>query len=118
MSLVRDTVTNFIGGVSQQPDKLMYPNQSKEIVNYLLSPSIGLKDRPPTEHIAKLSPSLSTHPLGHTIIKEDEKYEVLFTGSGIKVFDLEGNQKEVIIDEGCLSYITTNNPLKTYLQQQ
>ena len=30
MSLVRDTVANFIGGVSQQPDKLMYPNQSKK----------------------------------------------------------------------------------------
>ena len=47
MTLVRDTVANFIGGVSQQPDKLMYPNQSKRLVNYLPMPSIGLKDRPP-----------------------------------------------------------------------
>ena len=52
--LTRDTISNFIGGVSQQPDKLMYPNQSKELINYFPSPSTGLKDRPPTEHIAKL----------------------------------------------------------------
>ena len=71
MTLVRDTVANFIGGVSQQPDKLMYPNQSKRLVNYLPMPSIGLKDRPPTEHIAKLMNTLNVHPLVHTIIKED-----------------------------------------------
>lgn len=51
MTLVRDTVANFIGGVSQQPDKLMFPNQSKTLVNYLLSPQTGLKKRPPTEHV-------------------------------------------------------------------
>ena len=112
MTLVRDTVANFIGGVSQQPDKLMYPNQSKRLVNYLPMPSIGLKDRPPTEHIAKLMNTLNVHPLVHTIIKEDEEYTVLITGSGIKVFDMAGNEKTVVIDEGCLDYITTNNPLR------
>lgn len=114
MTLVRDTVANFIGGVSQQPDKLMYPNQSKRLVNYLPMPSIGLKDRPPTEHIKKLINSkLTTHPLVHTIIKEDEEYTVIITGDGnIKVFDLNGNEKTVTIDTGCASYITTTNPLK------
>ena len=112
MTLVRDTVANFIGGVSQQPDKLMYPNQSKKLINYLPMPSIGLKDRPPTEHIAKLMNTLNVHPLVHTIIKEDEEYTVLITGSGIKVFDMAGNEKTVVIDEGCLDYITTNKPLR------
>lgn len=112
MTLVRDTVANFIGGVSQQPDKLMYPNQSKKLINYLPMPSIGLKDRPPTEHIAKLMNTLNVHPLVHTVIKEDEEYTVLITGSGIKVFDMAGNEKTVVIDEGCLDYITTNKPLR------
>lgn len=112
MTLVRDTVANFIGGVSQQPDKLMYPNQSKKLVNYLPMPSIGLKDRPPTEHIAKLTDALNKHPLCHTIIKENEEYEVILTGAGIKVFDLNGVEKTVTIDTGCGAYITTNNPLK------
>ncbi len=113
MSLVRDTVANFIGGVSQQPDKLMYPNQSKELINYFPVPSIGLKDRPPSEHIAKMMTPLDVHPLCHTTFKEDEEYEVLIDGKGnIKVFDLKGNEKEVTIKEGCSDYITTNQPLK------
>lgn len=114
MTLVRDTVANFIGGVSQQPDKLMYPNQSKALINYLPSPSVGLKDRPPTEHICRLMNSLGDkHPLCHTIIKEDEEYEVIISGDGtIKVFDLNGNEKEVKIAEGCEDYIKTKNPLE------
>lgn len=114
MTLVRDTVANFIGGVSQQPDKLMYPNQSKDLINYIPSPSVGLKDRPPSEHIARLSDSLNNvHPLCHTIIKENEEYEVLISGDGtIKVFDLKGNEKEVKIATGCKDYIKTKNPLE------
>ena len=53
------------------------------------------------------------HPLCHTIIKEDEEYEVIFTGEGIVVYDLEGNEKTVTIaDDDCQSYITTTQPLK------
>ena len=114
--LVRDTIANFIGGVSQQVDKLMYPNQAKSLINYYPSPSVGLKDRPPTEHIARLMDNLTTHPLIHTVIKEDEEYGVVITGDavkGIKVFDLDGNQKTVSYDNAnSLNYITTSNPLK------
>ena len=112
MSLTRDTIANLIGGVSQQPDKLMFPNQSKKLVNYLLSPSAGLKDRPPTEHIARICDASQTHPYVHTIIKEDEEYTVLLTGSGVKVFDLKGNEKNVTVNSDTESYITTSNPLK------
>lgn len=113
MTLVRDTVANFIGGISQQPDKLMYPNQSKNLVNYLPMPSIGLKDRPPSEHVAKMMDRLDTHPLCHTIIKENEEYEVLIAGDGtIKVFDLKGNEKKVTINQGCETYIKTTQPLQ------
>ena len=114
--LVRDTIANFIGGVSQQVDKLMYPNQAKSLVNYFPSPSVGLKDRPPTEYIARLMDTLTNHPLIHTIIKEDEEYGVIITGDsteGIKVFDLEGNAKTVTYDKSSsIDYITTLNPLK------
>ena len=112
MSLYRDTIANFIGGISQQPDKLMFPNQSKKMVNYLLSPSSGLKDRPPTQHISRICDTLTIHPYVHTIIKEDEEYSLLLTGSGIKVFDLNGNEKTVTVNSDTVSYITTTQPLK------
>lgn len=112
MATVRDTIANFIGGVSQQPDKIMFPNQSKVLINNYLNPSIGLMRRPPTEHIARLMDAQVIHPLNHTIIKEDEAYTILFTGSGIKAFTLIGEEKTVNIYTGALDYITTNQPLK------
>ena len=116
MTLVRDTIANFIGGVSQQVDKLMYPNQAKSLINYYPTPSVGLKDRPPTEYIAKLMPKLETHPLIHTVIKEDEEFGIVITGDEIKVFDLNGNEKVVnYSDEKVKNYITTSNPLKHLL---
>lgn len=112
MTLVRDSIANFIGGVSEQPDKLMFPNQSKKMVNFLLNPVTGLKNRPPSEFVAKLSDTSEIHPYIHTIIKEDEEYSVVLTGSGIKVFDLRGNEKTVVSDTGITNYITTLQPLK------
>lgn len=114
MTLTRDTVANFIGGISQQPEKLMYPNQSKRLVNYLLSPYEGLKDRPPTEYIAKLSNTLSDFPYIHWIMKEDEKYIVIMTGSTVKVYDIEGTEKTVTINSNAEAYITNTSPYKNF----
>lgn len=112
MTLVKDSIANFIGGVSEQPDKLMFPNQAKKMVNFFLNPVTGLKNRPPSEFIARLCNVSSIHPYVHTIIKEDEEYVVLLTGSGIKVFDLKGHEKTVTVNNGVSDYITTDEPLK------
>lgn len=126
MAITQDTIPNFIGGVSQQPDKLMFSNQAKELINMLPDPTIGLTKRKPTEHIAKLSEPLTIQPQIYTINKEDEKYQVFLTGSTVRIFDLEGSEKTVNyeVDESLseeqqeaaktelLKYITTNNPIK------
>lgn len=113
MALTQDTITGFIGGVSQQPDKLMFPNQVKKMVNMSPDPVQGLCKRKPTEHIAKLMNPLTKHPYVHTIIKENEKYKVYLTGDSIRVFDLNGVEKTVNVAEGTsISYITTNDPLR------
>lgn len=111
MSLVRNTVANFIGGVSQQTDKLMYPNQSKVLINNLPDPIEGLKRRPPSEFIARLfNEPLTLRPYVHTIIKEDEEYQVFLTGDDIKVFTLGGVEKTVSKAAGTVDYITTSTP--------
>ena len=113
MALTQDTIPNFIGGVSQQPDKLMFPNQSKELLNMLPDPTIGLTKRKPTEHIARLMDALPIQPQVYTVNKEDEKYQVFLTGSTVRVFDLEGNEKTVNRNtDTSLNYITTKNPIK------
>lgn len=95
MALTQDTISGFIGGVSQQPDKLMFPNQVKQMINMSPDPVQSLCRRKPTEHIAKLMAPLTKHPYIHTINKEDEKYKVYLTGDNIKVYDLNGNEKVV-----------------------
>lgn len=126
MTLTQDTIPNFIGGVSQQPDKLMFPSQAKELLNMLPDPTLGLCKRQPTEHIGRLMDTLPIQPQVYTVNKEDEKYQVFLTGSTIRVFDLEGNEKTVnfLVNEAAteeekaaeraklLEYITTDNPIK------
>lgn len=126
MAITQDTIPNFIGGVSQQPDKLMFPNQSRQLLNMLPDPTIGLTKRKPTEHIARLMNPLVIQPQVYTVNKEDEKYQVFLTGTTVRVFDLEGNEKTVNYEvdtslsqaqqeakrQQLLQYITTNNPIK------
>lgn len=112
MTLSRDTISNFIGGVSQQTDKLMYPNQSKELINFILDPIEGLKRRPPTNHKARYCDKQGYHSYVHTIIKEEEEYQVLLTGEDIKVYDLEGNEQSIYAVEEVKDYIKTEKPLK------
>lgn len=111
MSIVRDSIANLIGGVSQQTDKLMYPNQSKQLVNHLLDTVEGLKRRPPSKNIARLCDKFTNHPYIHTIIKEDGKYSVILDGTTCKVYDLEGNEQELYISTKAQSYIASNYPL-------
>ena len=110
MTLVTDSVANFISGVSQQTDKLIYPSQSKELENFLPDPIEGLKKRPPLQYIAKLSDTTTIHPLCKTVIQESAEYIVMLTGTGIKVYDLEGEEQEVIINSGS-DYIQSSDPL-------
>jgi len=110
MSLVQETIPNFIGGVNQQPDRLKFTNQLRTQKNCFASPVDGLLKRPPTEHIAKLMSDKLVNSFTHTIVKEDEKYKVILTGSDLKVFDLAGNPKTVSFPNG-KDYITTDSAL-------
>jgi hypothetical protein len=119
MGLVRDTIANFIGGVSQQPDKVIFPNQSKVLKNYLPTPADGLLKRPPLEHVSYLRTALDHYPYCHTTIKEDEEYEIIVDGTGnIQVWDLEGHSKNVNIevegevDEALISTTQSHRPAK------
>lgn len=123
--LTHDTVSNFIGGVSQQPDKLMFPNQAKELINMFPNPAKGLERRYPTQHIAKLADTLTIHPKIHTIVKEDEKYIVILTGKedsqtsepqeSIRVFNLDGVEQVVNVEKALLSSYSTNTYNYTYV---
>lgn len=110
MALVSQSVKNLKGGISQQPDILRYPEQGSVQVNGWSSETEGLQKRSPltfTKYIGDHN-VLGAKPLIHMINRDEyEQYYVAFTGTGIKVFDLQGNSKAVT---GNTAYANSGNP--------
>ena len=114
--LISQPIKNLVHGISQQPPVLRHPEQLEQQVNAFSTESSGLQKRPGTVHIAALGvrKDRSIKPLIHTIDRdEQEKYEVIFSGAGIEVFDLKGNKKTVSMAAGTAAYVTTSTPRST-----
>jgi len=112
MALVSQAIKNLKGGISQQPDILKFPDQGNKQVNGFSSEVHGLQKRPPSIHLARIgaSRSFGDNPFIHVIDRDkSEKYYCIFTGTDIKVIDMEGNYKTVNAPSGW-SYVTTSNP--------
>lgn len=110
MALISQSVKNLKGGISQQPDILRFPEQGAEQINGWSSETEGLQKRPPFIFTKTIGDAgfLGTAPLVHLINRDSvEQYYVVFTGSGIKVFDLSGREYAV---HGDTSYANCANP--------
>lgn len=110
MALISQTVKNLKGGISQQPDILRFPEQGAEQINGWSSETEGLQKRPPFIFTKTIGDAgfLGDAPLVHLINRDSvEQYYVVFTGSGIKVFDLSGREYAV---HGDTSYANCANP--------
>ena len=113
MTLINQDIKNLVSGISQQPPILRYPEQLEEQVNGFSTEASGLQKRPPSLHVAAISKAvnLENKPLIHFINRDsEEKYMVIFTGTDIEVYDLEGNKKTVNFAEGSKDYIVTEKP--------
>lgn len=90
MSLVSQRIANLLGGVSQKPQNQRGANQVSEQVNALVSPAHGLRKRPPTQHLAKLTSDVTgwDDAFVHVINRdEDERYHVVVADGEVQVFD-------------------------------
>lgn len=112
MSRISQTIKNLISGISQQPNILRLPEQLEEQINGFSTESAGLQKRPPTLYVQNLGkPPSNENSLVHVVNRdENEKYIMLFNGSGVQVWDEYGNAKTVKYEGSGKSYITTNNP--------
>jgi hypothetical protein len=111
MALIAASIPNLINGVSQQPYAMRLATQAEDQVNGDSSVSEGLRKRPATRYITKLMSSLATNALPHTINRDTvERYEVFFTGTTIRVFDMAGVEKTVNFEGSALAYITNSDP--------
>ena len=106
MATVNQRIPNFLGGVSQQPDKIKFPGQLRVCDNAVPDITFGLKKRPPAEFVGTLS-SANTSGHWYEILRDgDEKYIIQITpsnsgGMPIRVWDLaDGTEKSLTNSSG------------------
>jgi hypothetical protein len=116
MSLVSRTIPNLVQGVSQQPEVLRLNSQASEQVNGFSSVVEGLKKRPNTEYVAKISNSSLSNAYIHTINRDtNERYIVAITNGSIAVYDTLGNAKTVVNQTNATNYLTSTNPREDFV---
>jgi len=119
--LLVNSISNFLGGVSQQPSSMRFQNQCNEQVNAVASPVEGLTKRPPTEHLKRLLDGSAadlayTTMFVHTIDRSpDERYFAVFgrndatSSAFVHVYDINGNRLTTTVDSPALTYINEAN---------
>ena len=114
MALYSQTIKNLVSGISQQPPILRHPEQLEYQENGMSSEASGLQKRPPSLHVSTLLSSAvisGIKPLVHLIHRDEtERYVVVFNGSDVHIWDLQGNKKTVNYASGAQAYITTSDP--------
>jgi hypothetical protein len=116
MAVVSQSIPNFLNGISQQTPTQRGINQGEDQVNCSNSVVDGLSKRPPLEYVATLDASnLLPNTAKTWSIQRDEsnRYITSFYNGGIKVYDLDGNEKTVTYPDGT-SYLTTTNPKEDF----
>ena len=94
--IVSYTIPSLVQGVSNQPDAQRDPSQGEIQINGVSSIAEGLRKRDSSRVVAKVSDVPFGDVFIHSILRdESEKYLAVIAKTGIKVFDLAGNQKTV-----------------------
>ena len=97
--------------MSQQPEILRLENQATAQENGFSGVVEGLKKRPPTKHIAKISSSSLSNAFIHTINRDtSERYIVVITNGSVAVYDINGVSKTVVNQTNATNYLTSTNP--------
>jgi hypothetical protein len=113
--LVGDSVPMLINGVSQQSEIIRLPTQVTEQINCTSSIVQGLTKRPPTEFVKQLDTNKDFgNAKVHLISRdENEQYIVVVQSGSIRVFDLEGNEHTVELNNN-KDYITLDSSVDSY----
>ena len=110
MPLINHAIPNLINGLSQQSQSLRLGSQAEVQINGVSSVVEGLKKRPPTEFIKRISQSTLSNPFIHTINRDtNERYILIITSGAMQVWGIDGTQYTVNAPSG-YSYLTDSDP--------
>ena len=116
MPLISRTIPNLVQGVSQQPEILRLNSQATEQINGFSSVVEGLKKRPPTTHIAKISATTIGNAYIHTINRDaSERYVVVVKNGSILVYDIDGTAKTVVNQTNATNYLSSSDPREDFV---
>lgn len=125
MATVTQRIPNFLGGVSQQADTLMRPNQLRQCLNAYPDATFGLIKRSGGKFIAELknssgilySPGFFDNGKWFSIFRDKtEQYLGVIKGSGIYIWDAQtGAPKTVTVVGSAASYLTGTKPQDYHL---
>ncbi len=112
MPLLKQNITNLIGGISQQPWHLRLPSQSQDEENTLASPVNGLMKRPPALFQGNLEASLTTENLFVTTLKSNESIAFLFIemNGNYALYAMDGTK----LKSGYSAYLDNSSWSNTY----
>ena len=111
MPLISRTIPNLVQGISQQPEILRLNSQATSQVNGFSSVVEGLKKRPPSNYVAKLSSSSLSNAYIHTINRDaSERYIVVITNGALSVYDIAGAAKTVVNQTNATNYLSSSDP--------
>ena len=111
MAIVSRAIPTLLRGVSQASDSTKQPDHADIQDNADSSPVQGLQKRSGTQYLATLNsfPTDANVHI-HTINRDaTERYFLVFTNGGIKVYEIDGTLKTVNTPDGT-TYLQTENP--------
>lgn len=109
MALVSGTISNLVGGVSQQPPQLRLSSAATSMENAWPSLVSGLQKRPATQHIVNLSGvTIPAGTKGHLIDRNDTyRYLCLFSTGAVKIINLITGAVEPVSYPDGTNYLTS-----------
>ena len=116
MALISQSIPNLINGVSQQNPVQRNVSQAENQINFQSNIIDGLSKRAGTQFVANLlaNQAIPNNCAVQWINRDaNNQYVAIFYNQGVKVFDLDGNEKTVSFPDGT-SYLTSTNPLEDF----
>ena len=111
MPAVQQTIDNYLGGVSTQPDFKKLSSQVNQADNAWIDPAFGLCKRPGSEFIKDIGTDEEFKNCHFFFYKRDnqEEYFSACKKNSIRVFAADGTEATVTVEGTALDYLTSDN---------
>jgi hypothetical protein len=105
MPLIRQTIPNLVGGVSQQPDAMRLEGQCTEQINAYSDPTSGLRKRNRIDFLRKKDITIADTDICQFITRDkEEKYVAVTSDNKLRIFNLDDGDEAAIIDSSDTSH--------------